>query len=75
MIVWRSTYDLLHVKHVALVTKWNALVNQINKKGQQQSQFTQDEIKVLVKLCHPDKHQGNKEAEEITKKLLELRNK
>jgi hypothetical protein len=36
-------------------------------------QFSDKEINLLVKLCHPDKHNSSKESEEITKKLLEMR--
>lgn len=36
-------------------------------------QFTAKEIMQLIKLCHPDKHAGSEEANEITKKLLSLR--
>lgn len=35
--------------------------------------FSKAEINTLIKLCHPDKHGGNKAAEEITRKLLEMR--
>lgn len=37
-----------------------------------QSQFTSDEIKMMLTLCHPDKHGGNPKASAITAKLLEL---
>jgi regulatory protein YycI of two-component signal transduction system YycFG len=38
-------------------------------------QFTQDEIKRLILLCHPDKHQGKQIAHELTHKLLSMRSK
>lgn len=37
------------------------------------AQFTQDEIKRLIRLCHPDRHNNSDIAKEITQKLLELR--
>jgi hypothetical protein len=35
--------------------------------------FTQEEIKKLLMLCHPDKHNGKQMAVEMTQKLLALR--
>lgn len=62
------------------VEKWNALVRRINEKGGEQflssnpaKQFTAEELKTLLQLCHPDKHDGKESAKRITQKLLELR--
>lgn len=61
------------------------LVEQINKKGgerflyhavlpeQVQLQFNQAEIRTLISLCHPDKHDGKQSATVITQKLLDMR--
>lgn len=35
--------------------------------------FSREELTKLVALCHPDRHGGCKKAEEMTKKLLEMR--
>ena len=35
--------------------------------------FTADELRKLVKVCHPDKHGGDATMESITKKLLAMR--
>jgi hypothetical protein len=35
--------------------------------------FTQDELKSLLSLVHPDKHQGKPSAVIMTQKILELR--
>ena len=62
-----------------VVAQWNNLVRQINAKGGMSSlngssnQFSKEEIKVLIKLCHPDKHDGSPEANDILRKLLQLR--
>lgn len=37
--------------------------------------LTPEEWKKLIFLCHPDKHQGSKVAEEVTMRLLSLRRK
>jgi histidinol dehydrogenase len=76
----------LQEKHNAQVEKWNALVAEVNRKGGQAfldfgvridqmpaAQFTADELKTLLQLCHPDKHDGKESAVRITQKLLELR--
>lgn len=70
--------------HANLNNKWNDLVDKVNAKGGQgfledgiipnnNHQFTQDEIKKLILLCHPDKHDGKPMAKELTDKLLKLR--
>lgn len=79
MFVSQSEYLLLLQQHTALVQEWNHLVGQINARGGEaflqgsQNPFSMSEIRTLIKLCHPDKHAGNSEAEEITRKLLDLR--
>lgn len=87
MIVLLSTYQKLERKYEdmsdkyqRLLGKWNRLVTHINRKGGQEFlqstakvQFTSDEIKKLISLCHPDRHQGSKIAGEMTVKLLKMR--
>ena len=63
--------------------KWGSLVDRINAKGGEKflseaqlnkpAILTDDDIKKLLFLCHPDKHDGSKKAEEMTKLLLEMR--
>lgn len=74
-------------KYSSLLKEYNALVDVINKKGGEHflkygvipkhttidANFTPEEIKTLINLCHPDKHNGKESAVEITKKLLTLR--
>lgn len=72
-------------KYASLLDEFNKLVDVINKKGGKQfldhgvlpqnlpDQFSQEEIRTLINLCHPDKHNGKESAVEITKKLLNLR--
>jgi hypothetical protein len=75
---------IVRMRYNALLQRWNDLVEKINLKGgesflksQPQSlvknPFTRDELMQLIALVHPDKHGGNKAAEELTKKLLDLR--
>lgn len=61
-----------------LVEKWENLVRRINAKGgeeflQKGVILSDEEIKALIKFCHPDKHGGSLEANEITKRLLGIR--
>lgn len=58
--------------------KWNRLVRRINKKGGEdfldsEPLFNLDDVKRLLILCHPDKHNGKKSAEVMTVKLLKLK--
>jgi hypothetical protein len=87
MFVSKSRYLALqqHLTHTiqgyaALAGKWSKLVDQINELGGERflvygHLFTERELDVLVKLCHPDKHQGSKEANEMTSLLLEIRSR
>ncbi len=58
-------------KSVDDLFKW--LDGQENK--QSESAFSEEEIKALIRLCHPDKHQGKQSAVSITQKLLGMRGK
>lgn len=69
-------------KYEKLLDQWNDLVKKINSKGGDrflnsdpiEIGFSQDEIKKLIALCHPDKHQQKQSAVEMTQKLLAMRN-
>lgn len=81
----RHAYQKLHASKNALMKEWNALVKQINAKGGDEflehgvlrprlpAQFTAQELKELVQLCHPDKHGGKESAQRLTAKLNALR--
>lgn len=71
------------LQYETLIEKWNTLVKQINKNGGQQfldharvdaqQQFTNDDLRRLLQLCHPDKHGGSNLAVEMTAKLNKAR--
>ncbi len=76
-LLWKTKYE-------ALIKEHNELIRHINEKGGEQFlkegsihpqgiQISKDDLKVLIQLCHPDKHGGKESAVEITKKLLLLR--
>ena len=83
MFVRASKYARLQRKAEDLATKWNYFVDLINSKGGQdfldnavlnpKPQFSQEEIRKLISLCHPDKHDGRQIAIEMTQKLLQLK--
>lgn len=86
MFVTKKEYDELHThaaliseKYLNLKTRWDDLVTLINSKGGQEfldgdtQQLSQEDIKRLLVLCHPDKHDGKQIAVEMTQKLLEMR--
>lgn len=56
---------------VSLTAEYEKLTKQI--KGATNIGFTNDEIKKLVFLCHPDKHDNSELATMMTQKLLALR--
>lgn len=78
-------YKKLQQEKSALMKEWNALVAKINDKGgeafleqgvlrpRQSPQFTAEELRELVQLCHPDKHGGKESANRLTTKLNALR--
>jgi hypothetical protein len=78
MFVTSKKYNDLELRYYELGRKWNLLVTRINEMGGQkfldgEAQLDQSEIKKLITLCHPDKHNGKDVATEMTQRLLELR--
>jgi hypothetical protein len=78
------TAAAIGIEYLALLKKWNALVDRVNKAGGEaifsrpaQSkaapQFTVDELRTLIQLCHPDKHDGKESAVRMTQKLNQMR--
>ncbi len=45
----------------------------LRKATSSQEQFSQDEIRSLLVLIHPDKHDGKESAKVLTQKLLRMR--
>lgn len=78
----QQRYKELDRANDVLLDKWNALVRQINAKGgalfleegsvTPTKVFTNAEVRKLLQLCHPDKHDGKPMAVEMTQKLLTL---
>jgi ABC-type multidrug transport system ATPase subunit len=68
-------------KFNSLRREWNSLVDRVNKLGGEQlfeqssqsTQFTDQELKRLIQLCHPDKHKNSQLAVEMTQKLNKMR--
>jgi hypothetical protein len=91
MFVWQSKYENMRRRAISaelnlyyLQDKWNKLVKQINEKGGarflkeaniKSDIFTDTDITKLIQLCHPDKHDGKPIANEMTQKLLKLKEK
>jgi hypothetical protein len=58
------------------VQRYNNLVNKINKAGGEQiftQQFSKEELRTLLILCHPDKHNGSTTAHKISTKINSIR--
>ncbi len=77
-------HDNLIDRYNNLIDEWNGLVQKINERGgkafldgqmsnQQNTQFTPDELRTLLSLCHPDKHGGKESATRVTQKLIAMR--
>jgi len=72
---------VLRAKMNNLVTDYNNLIIWIRNRGgleaidskMSKATFSPDEIKALIRLCHPDKHNGSTVANVITTKLLQMR--
>lgn len=70
-----------------LQAKWNDVIERINEKGGEaflnhgelygfakpSKQFTDDELRSLLQLVHPDKHGGKQSAVNMTQKINQLR--
>ncbi len=63
----------LWVSYCALETKLNTKEAEWLHAYKGGSQFSQEDIKALIRLCHPDKHNGSEAATRLTGKLLEMR--
>lgn len=84
MFVRRSKYDDLKIRCEWLQIQLRAQIGcydelrkrlQRSKQVQASPQLSQDDIKRMLILCHPDKHGGKTIATEVTQKLLQLRGK
>lgn len=79
-LYWTQAYSQLQ-------KKWNELVKMVNEKGGAQflehgvmpgqtrnvSQFSDEELRSLLQLVHPDKHDGKPSAVRLTQKINDLR--
>jgi hypothetical protein len=76
--------DFYQDKYNRLRKEWNSLVDRINRLGgeklfeqssqsTQPTQFTDQELKRLIQLCHPDKHNSSQLSVEMTQKLNQMR--
>ena len=74
----------LQYKFHKLIDEWNDLVDDINRKGGQNflnstgrmmsnTQFTDQDLRRLLQLVHPDKHNNSAMAVDMTTKLNLLR--
>lgn len=76
-------------KHSALTIRWNELVARVNAHGgeafldgdvphpwlkKEELQFTQDELRSLIQIVHPDRNGGSEVSTRLSKKINGLRN-
>lgn len=72
-------YRLL-MRAQAVIEKLDQKVAELEQKNRganviYRNLFSQEELDTLLRLCHPDKHNGRESATRITQKILELRGK
>lgn len=69
------SYDKIDRHNDQLLAQYNDLVRRIQRGefSKSNSPFSNDEIKTLIVLCHPDKHGGKDTAVKMTQKLLGMR--
>ena len=48
--------------------------DKVLKLAAQQQKFSAEDIKRLVRLCHPDRHNNSEASVQMTQKLMNLRN-
>lgn len=78
--LWHESADLagqykakirqLSVENYSLEARLSALQR---SKAAPDTMFTQDELRSLLQLVHPDKHEGKESAVRLTQKINELR--
>lgn len=58
------------------VEEQQKIILELEKKLQtNKNDFTEHEIKFILMRCHPDKNPDSKQALELTRKILKMRNK
>lgn len=71
-----NDYNKLALEYNVLLKKAKELKERlaIAEQGSNQGKnLTKDDIKRLIALCHPDKHNNSEMATKMTQKLLEIR--
>lgn len=63
-----------------VVKKYNGIVEFINSRGgesflfsDQEKKLDDNQLKKILMLCHPDKHDGSKLSNEVTRLLISMR--
>jgi hypothetical protein len=80
MAVIAETWRLETMKWIQRAKNAEARANAAERRAtrepvQEPLQLTQEDIKRMLMLCHPDKHDGKQAAVEMTQKLLAMRRK
>lgn len=80
---WQAMFTQERQKHNETIKEWNELIGWLNRFGgrkaidirlnSQPPQLSKDDIRKLIQLVHPDKHQGKPLAVEMTARLLAIK--
>lgn len=74
---WKTKWSALSDRHAQILLEAAQAIADAQKNSVRVTvtggQLSTDDIKRLLMLCHPDKHDGKPMATEMTAKLLQLR--
>jgi hypothetical protein len=66
---------VLEIEKDSLRHEVDFLLTRCREIKEESNLFNEADLKVMINLCHPDKHSGKRSATEMTQKLLEMRGK
>lgn len=72
LLIRKLDNQILELKVQASLNDLQRILDPKNKTASLKDTFSASELKQLLTLCHPDKHNGSSVANTITDKLLRL---
>lgn len=72
---WRFSYNELEEKYNKLAKALSDIGVTNTNQFKHLVTLDSDEIKSLISLCHPDRHDGKESSKRMTQKFLDIRDK
>lgn len=69
---WRDRAALLEVM-LSLEKENGKVLTKVLERERKRNRISTDDIRKLIQLCHPDRHDGSPLAVEMTQKLLKMK--